>query len=106
MMIKNAKDKRDQIQFVSASAVVPEDHLLRDIERAIDFSFIYELVEDKYSKDQGRPSLDPGMLIKIPLIQYLYGISSMRQTVNYFYLNDSSSWLILLYLSVLCLFFL
>jgi hypothetical protein len=27
MMIKNAKDKRDQIQFVSASALVPEDHL-------------------------------------------------------------------------------
>ena len=92
MMIKNAKDKRDQIQFVSASALVPENHLLRDIERAIDFSFIYGLVEDKYSKDHGRPSLDPVMLIKIPLIQYLYGISSMRQTIKDIEVNAAYRW--------------
>ena len=92
MMIKNAKDKREQIQFVSASALVPENHLLRDIERAIDFSFIYELVEDKYSKDHGRPSLDPVMLIKIPFIQYLYGISSMRQTIKDIEVNAAYRW--------------
>lgn len=92
MMIKNTKDKRDQIQFVSASALVPENHLLRDIERAIDFSFIYELVKDKYSPDQGRPSIDPVMLIKIPLIQYLYGISSMRQTIKDIEVNAAYRW--------------
>jgi len=92
MMSKSVKDKRDQIQFVSASALVPENHLLRDIERAIDFSFIYELVEDKYSKDQGRPSLDPVMLIKIPLIQYLYGIPSMRQTIREIEVNAAYRW--------------
>jgi len=59
MMIKNAGNQRNQIQFVSADSLVPENHLLRDIDRAIDFSFIYELVQDKYSQDQGRPSLDP-----------------------------------------------
>ena len=30
-------------------------------------------VIDKYSADNGRPSMDPVMLIKIPFIQYLYG---------------------------------
>ncbi|MQM73337.1 MAG: transposase [Pseudoramibacter sp. EUB1.1] len=40
---------------------------------------MYELVEEKYSADQGRPSIDPVVLIKIPFIQYLYGIKSMRR---------------------------
>jgi len=92
MMIKDSKDKRDQIQFVSASALVPEDHLLRDIDRSINFSFIYGLVEDKYSKDKGRPSLDPVTLIKIPLIQYLYGITSMRQTIKDIEVNAAYRW--------------
>jgi transposase len=92
MMIKNAGNQRNQIQFVSADSLVPEDHLLRDIDRAIDFSFIYELVQDKYSQDQGRPSLDPVMLIKIPLLQYLYGIPSMRQTIREIEVNVTYRW--------------
>jgi len=92
MMIKNAGSQRNQIQFVSAETLVPENHLLRDIDRAIDFSFIYELVQDKYSQDQGRPSLDPVMLIKIPLLQYLYGIPSMRQTIREIEVNVAYRW--------------
>jgi transposase len=92
MLIKNSENKRNQIQFVSADSLVPEGHLLRDIERAIDFSFIYELVEDKYSLDQGRPSIDPVLLIKIPLLQYLYGIGSMRQTIKEIEVNVAYRW--------------
>lgn len=53
--------------------LVPKNHLLRVIDKVIDWNFIYNLVEDKYSADFGRPSMDPVMLIKIPFIQYLYG---------------------------------
>ena len=92
MMIKNTGNQRNQIQFVSADSLVPEDHLLRDIDRAIDFSFIYELVQDKYSQDHGRPSLDPVMLIKIPLLQYPCGIPSMRQTIREIEVNVAYRW--------------
>ena len=61
---------------------MPKNHILRDIDRAIDFSFIYDLVKDKYCLDNGRPSIDPVLLIKIPFIQYLFGIRSMRQTMR------------------------
>ncbi|MFA5637972.1 MAG: IS1182 family transposase [Anaerovoracaceae bacterium] len=92
MMIKDTGNQRNQIHFVSADELVPENHLLRDIDRAIDFSFIYELVQDKYSQDQGRPSLDPVLLIKIPLLQYLYGIPSMRQTIREIEVNVAYRW--------------
>mgnify|MGYP006982563497 FL=1 len=50
----------------------PKNHLLRVIDKAIDWNFIYNLVEDKYSAYFGGPSMDSVMLIKIPFIQYLY----------------------------------
>ena len=71
MMTRDADKKRTQIQMFCMDDMVPQDHLLRLIENAIDWSFIYDLVEDKYCADNGRPSMDPVMLIKIPFIQYL-----------------------------------
>lgn len=91
-MLSKDHDKPSQIQMISVDQLVPEDHLLRKIDRYIDFSFIYELVEDKYCADKGRPSLDPVMLIKIPLIQYLYGIKSMRQTIREIEVNMAYRW--------------
>jgi transposase len=92
MLTKNADKKRDQMQMFSMEDMVPQNHLLRIIDRAINFNFIYDLVEDKYSMDQGRPSMDPVTLIKIPLIQYLYGIRSMRQTMKEIEVNVAYRW--------------
>ena len=72
--------------------MVPQNHMLRLIDKAINWNFIYELVEEKYSPDNGRPSMDPVMLIKIPFIQYLYGIKSMRQTIKEIEVNVAYRW--------------
>ena len=82
MMTRDADKKREQMMMFSMDDMVPQDHMLRLIDKAIDWRFIYDLVVDKYCADNGRPSMDPVMLIKIPLIQYLYGIKSMRQTMT------------------------
>ena len=92
MMTQNADRKREQVHMLCMDEMVPSNHLLRIIDKAIDWSFIYELVEDKYSQDTGRPSMDPVTLIKIPLIQYLYGIISMRQTVKEIEVNVAYRW--------------
>ena len=91
-MTQNADKKREQIQMFCMDDMVPENHLLRTIDKAIDWNFIYDLVEDKYSFDFGRPSMDPVMLIKIPFIQYLYGIKSMRQTIKDIEVNVAYRW--------------
>lgn len=92
MMTQNQDKKREQIQMVCMDDLVPQDHLLRIIDKAIDWSFIYGLVEDKYCHDNGRPSMDPVVLIKIPFIQYLYGIKSMRQTIKEIEVNVAYRW--------------
>jgi len=60
---------------------VPENHLLRLIDKHIDFGFVRQRVEDRYS-DTGRPSIDPELLLRILLIGYLYGINSERRLVE------------------------
>ena len=92
MMTQNTDKKREQIQMFCMDDLVPQDHLLRLIDRAIDWSFIYDLVEEKYCTNNGRPSIDPVVLIKIPFIQYLYGIKSMRQTIKNIEVNVAYRW--------------
>ena len=91
-MLTSENKKRNQIQMFCIDDLVPRDHMLRKIENAIDWSFIYDLVKDRYSEDKGRPSIDPVTLIKIPMIQYLYGIRSMRQTIKEIEVNLAYRW--------------
>ena len=60
---------------------VPENHLLRLIEKHISFGFVREKLKESYS-DTGRPSIDPELLLRILLIGYLYGITSERKLVE------------------------
>ncbi len=92
MMTQNTDKKREQIQMFCMDDLIPQDHLLRLIDKAIDWSFIYDLVEEKYCSDNGRPSIDPVVLIKIPFIQYLYGIKSMCQTIKDIEVNVAYRW--------------
>lgn len=92
MLRKQQAEGRYQLSIVSLDELVPKDHLVRKIENAIDFSFIYDLVEDRYSLDTGRPSIDPVVLIKMVLIQYLFGIRSMRQTIKEIETNVAYRW--------------
>lgn len=88
----DTNDKKTQIQMISLDQLVPEDHILRKIDRYIDFSFIYDLVEEKYSAEIGRPSIDPVILVKIGLIQFMFGIKSMRQTIKEIEVNVAYRW--------------
>ena len=60
---------------------VPENHLLRLIEKHISFAFVREKLKASYS-ETGRPSIDPELLLRILLIGYLYGITSERKLVE------------------------
>jgi hypothetical protein len=60
--------------------IVPQDHLLRKIDQTVDFSFVRDLVRDRYREDFGRPAEDPEFMLRLCLLQYLYGDSD-RQVV-------------------------
>ena len=60
---------------------VPENHLLRLIDKHVSFRFVREQLKDSYS-ETGRPSIDPELLLRLLLIGYLYGITSERKLVE------------------------
>jgi transposase len=60
---------------------VPENHLLRLIDRPINLEFIRAKLKDAYS-DAGRPSIDPELLLRMLLVGYLYGVTSERKLVE------------------------
>ena len=62
---------------------VPENHLLRLIEKHISFEFVRERLKATYS-EIGRPSIDPELLLRILLIGYLYGITLVRRRGCFF----------------------
>ena len=81
-VIVKGRENRDQLEIFSIEGFVPADHLLRKIDSAVDFSHIYDIVEDLYCADNGRPSIDPVVIFKTVLIQHLYGLPSLRRTVE------------------------
>lgn len=91
MITKSAK-KGTQIEMISLDQLVPEDHILRKINEHIDFSFIYDLLENKDFQDIGRPGIDPVTLIKIPLIRHMFDYKSMRQTISEINVNVTYRW--------------
>jgi transposase len=62
--------------------IIPADHLLRKINEVVDFSFIRELVKDRYTPDFGRPAEDPEFMLRLCLLQYLYGDSDREVEEN------------------------
>src|SRR6201998_3401413 len=60
---------------------IPENHLLRLIDKHVSFEFVRQQLKDSYS-ETGRPSIDPELLLRILLIGYLYGISSERKLID------------------------
>lgn len=89
---QNKEYNRNQIGFFSLDDLVSEDHLLRQIDNTVDFNFIYDLVAPFYDEADGRPCIDPVLLIELPLIQYLCHINSMRQTIKDCEINVAYRW--------------
>jgi transposase len=72
-------------------AHVPQEHLLRGIDRFIDLSELREHLEPFYSHT-GRPSIDPELMIRMLLVGYCFGIRAERRLCEEVHLNLAYRW--------------
>jgi transposase len=91
-MLKDRSPTQSELEFVCIDELVPKDHLLRKVDKKIDFDFIHDLVKDLYCADNGRPALDPTLLFKLLLLGYLFGIRSERQLIREVQVNVAYRW--------------
>jgi transposase len=78
----------------SLDEFVPADDRLRRLNRVLDLSFVHEAVRDKYCADNGRPSLDPEVVIRLFVLQASEGIDSVRELMRQVYANLTYRWFI------------
>ncbi len=90
-MLKKSESKQMKMSFVTLESLMPQEHFLRDLDRLVDFDFIYDKVADLYS-NTGRPSIDPVVMIKMLLIGYIYGIDSERRLEQEITVNIAYRW--------------
>lgn len=86
------KDSRQEVVMVDIDTLVPKEHLLRKIEKVMDYDWLYERLSPYYCHDNGRNGTDPVVLVKMVLIQHLYGIPSLRQTHREIQMNIAYRW--------------
>ena len=86
------KDARHEPIIVYLEALVPKEHLLRKIEKVMDYEWLDERLDPYYCHDNGRPGTDPVVLVKMVLIQHLFGIPSLRQTYRKIQVNNAYRW--------------
>ncbi len=63
-MTRNNMTERDRLEMLTIDQLILQDHLVRKVEPAIDFSFIYLLVENLYSPFVRR-SINPVVMLKM-----------------------------------------
>ena len=91
-MLTRRVDTQIKLHVITIEDLVPQDHFLRKLDNLLDFSFIYDAVQDLYSRSKGRPSVDPVVLVKYLLIGYLYGIESERRVEQEIRVNMAYRW--------------
>jgi len=77
---------------VTIEELMPQEHFLRELEAAVDFSFIYDEVRKYYCENNGRPGIDLVIMVKYLLIGYLYGIESERRIEREIQVNIAYRW--------------
>lgn len=70
---------------------VPQDHVLRSIDRFVDLSSIRAPLA-AFDSPTGRPSVDPELLIRMLLVGYCFGIWSERRLCEEVHLNLAYRW--------------
>ena len=81
MMGSNDKPQDELFYAFNLDEIVPQDHLLRDIDRVLDLSDLREHLAPYYSHT-GRPSVDPELMIRMLLIGYCGGSRAINEYLD------------------------
>ena len=91
--------KREQLGYEMTllpplESLIPEDHRLRRLNKVLDLSFVHEVVRECYCQDNGRPSIDPEVIIRLFVLQAIEGIGHIRELMREVQVNLAYRWFI------------
>lgn len=71
---------------------IPEDHILKKVDRVLDLSWLREEVAGLYCEDNGRPGIDPEAAVKLMLAGFFHGIVHDRKLMREAQVNIAMRW--------------
>jgi len=74
--------------------LIPRDYHLRRLDRVLDLSFVHESVRDRYCQDNGRPCIDPEVVLRLFLLQAVEGIPHVRELMRQVQMHLGYRWFI------------
>jgi IS5 family transposase len=77
MLGREAKQKNFFDEYVFGT-MIPEDHILVKIKKALDFSFIEEETKDLHSWDFGRPAFPAEVMFRLLFLELFYNLSDVE----------------------------
>ncbi|MEA1910001.1 MAG: IS1182 family transposase [Patescibacteria group bacterium] len=79
------QDKTKQIEFFTPLILeqfIPDDYILKKVDRVLNLSWIRDEVRDLYSETMGRPSIDPECAVRLMLAGFFLGIVHDRKLMK------------------------
>ena len=88
------RDRWQEDLFVASplSSLIPEDHILKRVDKVLDLSWIHDEVQDSYCSDNGRPSIDPESALRLMLAGFFQGIVHDRKLMREAQVNLAIRW--------------
>ena len=90
-MARNKNVRQASILMGTFEDYIPQDHLLRKLDKYVDWNFIYDICDELYDS-RGRNRVDPVVLFKMMFINIIFGFHSMRRTCDMIHLNIGFRW--------------
>jgi transposase len=72
--------------------LIPDDHILKRVDRVLDLSWLRAEVRDLYCQDNGRPGIDPEAAVRLMLAGLFHGIVHDRKLLREAQVNIAIRW--------------
>ena len=64
------------------SSLIPEDHILKQVDKVLDLSWLRGYVKDLYCTSNGRPGIDPEAAVRLMLAGFFQGVVHDRKLMR------------------------
>ena len=91
---KRMNNGRSAVSSVTLDSLIPEDHIIRKIDAAIDWEGRCAPMRAWYNRDRGRHAFEPEVLLAIALWRHIYGVDSLRAAAAEMQTNLPFRWFI------------
>jgi transposase len=88
------QDRWQEDLFVAGpmSALIPDDHILKRVDKVLDLRWLRSEVENLYCARNGRPSIDPEAAVRLMLAGFFEGIVHDRKLMRQAQVNLAIRW--------------